>query len=463
MQLKAEPHRLHNTLGNRHVTMIAIGGTIGTGLFLGSGMVVQQAGPAVILSYLGIGLVLVLIMRMLGRLAAEQPDPGSYTTYAARRFGPWAGVMTSYVAVYSGVILIALECSAIGMIMNGFAPAVPVWAWSFLALIALGGLNLLPVRVFAEIEYWMAIIKVIAVVVFLLIGAAAIFGWLPQYQSPGLTNWADFAPAGWLPVLLTGVTVLFSYMGTENVATVAAEATDPHKAIARAIRSVVTRIVVFYVGSTIIVITIIPSSSESLTGGAYPAVFNALQMPVLAAAIQIVVATSILSLANSSLYTTSRLLYAAAVRQEMPARLAVVSRSGAPRWAAGAIAIAAGLCLLLNFLLPAADVISLLISVTGAGGVLTYSVISLTYLRSRTHTQTGKWMAWVVLTILAAVALALALDPASRLPLILTIVAAAVCALFGAVIQRRIKNQAAPTQTGNPDPELDASLPKATV
>ncbi len=187
-------------------------------------------------------------------------------------------------------------------------------------------------------------------------------------------------------MLLTGVTVLFSYMGTENVATVAAEATDPHKAIARAIRSVVTRIVVFYVGSTIIVITIIPSSSESLTGGAYPAVFNALQMPVLAAAIQIVVATSILSLANSSLYTTSRLLYAAAVRQEMPPRLAVVSRSGAPRWAAGAIAIAAGLCLLLNFLLPAADVISLLISVTGAGGVLTYSVISLTYLRSPART-----------------------------------------------------------------------------
>jgi GABA permease len=442
MQTHIEPHRLHNTLGNRHIAMIAIGGTIGTGLFLGSGLVVQQAGPAVILSYLGIGLVLVLIMRMLGRLAAEQPDPGSYTTYAARRFGPWAGVMTGYVAVYSGVILIALECSAIGMIMNGFAPGVPAWAWSFLALVALGGLNLLPVRVFAEIEYWMAIIKVIAVAVFLVIGAAAVFGWLPGYTSPGLTNWADFAPAGWLPVLLTAVTVLFSYMGTENVATVAAEARDPQKAIARAIRSVVARIVLFYVGSTIIVITIIPSTSDALAKGSYPAVFTALNMPVLAAAIQVVVATSILSLANSSLYTTSRLLYAAAVRREMPARLAVVSRSGAPRWAAGAIAVAAGLCLLLNFLLPAADVISLLISITGAGGVLTYSVISLTFLRSHTQQGAGKWMAWVVLGILAAVAVALAADPASRLPLILTVVAAAVCAAIGLIVQRRLGSPA---------------------
>jgi GABA permease len=425
--------QLRNALHGRHISMIAIGGTIGTGLFIGNGMVVQQAGPAVILAYLAIGAVLVLIMRMLGTLAAASPDPGSYTTYAARHLGPWVGVMTSYLAVYSGIILIALECSAIGSILNGFVLTVPVWEWSFLSILVLGALNLLPVRVFAELEYWMAIVKVIAVVVFLAVGVLALLGWLPDYDSPGLSHWAAFAPAGWLPVLLTAVTVLFSYMGTENVAVVAAEARDPQRALGRAIRSVVTRILVFYIGSTVIVITVVPSFDPALSTGAYAAVLNALHLPLLASAIQIVVATSILSLANSSLYTTSRLLFAAARRGETPARLGLLSTSGTPVWAAGAVGGVAALVLLLNFLLPAADVISLLISVTGAGGVLTYTIISLTFARAQSSAgrSSSTWMTWVVLAVLAAVAIALAVDPTTRLPLLLTIAAATVCAAIG--------------------------------
>lgn len=440
---------LKQTLSVRQINMIAIGGVIGAGLFVGGGFVISAGGPAVITAYIAIGLLLVLVMRMLGELAVASPDSGAFAAYASREFGPWAGVTIGYLAVYNGTILVALEATVVGSILSGYIPLVPAWVWALASLLALTGVNLLSVGVFGEIEFWFALVKVVTIVGFIVLGVLGAFGLLPGFESPGLANWIPFVPNGWLPVVLASVTILFSYLGTEQVAIVAAEAKDPARSLARAIRSVVTRILIFYVGSIAVILTIVPFSDPELATGPYALVLNRLGFPILAALISVVVVTSILSLANTSTYTTSRFLYSASLRRELPQALNKVNRRGVPTRAVWTVFIGAALIVIANSFFPAAQMLTFLISLTGTLGVLTYATITVTQMRSRSRMSPADvaklplkmwWHPWggiFVLVALGAIVVGLAMNPETVLSLLLTLASAIVCAMIGVIVQRR--------------------------
>ncbi|HXV94294.1 MAG TPA: amino acid permease, partial [Pseudonocardia sp.] len=246
---------LRRALRERHLTMIALGGTVGAGLFVGSGAVIAAAGPAVVLAYALGGLVVVLVMRMLAEMAVAQPSTGSFVDHARQGVGDWAGYAVGWLYWWGWVVALAFEAVAGASILHGWLPQVPLGAWALGMLVLVVAGNLLSVRSFGESEFWLALLKILAIVAFGVLGGLAVLGLLPG-RDPGLPGLAgaDLVPLGWLPVLTALVAVLFTYGGTEIVAIAAGEAADPRRALVRATRQVVGRIVLFYVGSIALVV-----------------------------------------------------------------------------------------------------------------------------------------------------------------------------------------------------------------
>lgn len=449
------PTELHRSLSHRQINMIAIGGIIGTGLFVGSGLLVQSAGPAVILAYLGMGAVVLLVMRMLGEMAVDTPDSGSYAAYASREFGPWLGAMCSYMTIYSGIVIVALEATIIGAMLTAMVPVLPGAAWALVVAVALTAFNLLKVRFFGEIEFWLALVKVVAILAFIALGVVATLGIVPGIASPGLSNWVPFAPNGWVPVIAAGVTVLFGYVGAEQVVIMAAEAKEPASATRRAIMSVVTRILIFYIGSILVVITFAPSGAAGLGDGAYTFVLQAMGLPWLASAMSIVILFSLLSLTNTTIYTTSRMLFAAAGRRELPRSFFRVSAQGSPARAVALIGLVTLVLVSVGFFTDAVDLLTVMMAFVGASALIAYVVIALTQLRFRSRLSREQvaglrmrmwWHPWgAILTIgvMVLVFAALLFDAQMGISAILTLVFAAACAIAGVLVQRRIRPKGA--------------------
>lgn len=442
--------RLKRTLSNRQIGMIAIGGVIGAGLFAGSGGVIHSAGPAVIVAYVAIGAVLVLIMRMLAELATASPDSGSFASYAAREFGPWAGVTLSYLYMYTWMITIGYEATAAASIMHTFMPSIAPWLWALIFMVAFTAINLAAAKVFGEFEFWISLIKVVTIAGFILIGVLAILGFIPGFESPGLSNFTGaFAPNGWTPVWLATVTVFFSFFGSESVTIAAAEAKDPGAAVRRAIRTVVTRILVFYVGSIAVIIALVPSGDDALLKGPYALVFEHLGLPAAAVIMSIVIITAMLSLMNSGIFVTSRMIYAAADRGELPNALTLTSKGGVPVRAVLIASSGGFLTVAANYFVPGPDLFMFLLSSSGAIAVFVYAFIAVTQMRSRARMGKGGAEAltlkmWAhpfggiaVLLALASVIVALAYVEETRLSLALSTGAAVVFTVLGFVHQKR--------------------------
>lgn len=241
------PH-LADSLGKRHLSMIAIAGVIGAGLFVGSGAAISQAGPGVLVSYAVTGLLVVLVMRMLGEMAAANPETGSFSAYAERAIGPWAGFSIGWLYWWFWVVVLGVEATAGAAIVHRWLPVVPQWAWALLLMVALTITNLVSVRSYGEFEFWFASIKVAAITVFLLVGVVAIAGLLPGFHSPGLSNLTGhhgFFPNGPGPVFAAMLVVVFSFFGAEIATVAAGESAHPVQAVRSAVRSVVWRILVF--------------------------------------------------------------------------------------------------------------------------------------------------------------------------------------------------------------------------
>ncbi|MEV7605715.1 amino acid permease [Paenarthrobacter sp. NPDC089322] len=445
-----ESGRLKRTLSNRQIGMIAIGGVIGAGLFAGSGGVIHSAGPAVIVAYIGIGAVLVLIMRMLAELAVASPDSGSFASYAARELGPWSGVTLSYLYMYTWMITIGYEATAAASIMHSFVPAVAPWVWALIFMVAFTGINLAAAKVFGEFEFWISLIKVLTIGGFILFGVLAILGFIPGFESPGLSNFTgSFVPNGWTPVWLATVTVFFSFFGSESVTIAAAEAKDPAMAVRRAIRTVVARILVFYVGSIAVIIALVPAGDGALLAGPYALVFERLGLPAAAVIMSIVIITAMLSLMNSGIFVTSRMIYAAADRGELPKSLTVTNKRGVPVRAVLFASTGGFLTVAANYFVPGPDLFMFLLSSSGAIAVFVYAFIAVTQLRSRARMgQDGaKALAlkmWahpfggiVVLAALASVIVALAYAEETRLSLALSTGAAILFTCLGFIHQKR--------------------------
>lgn len=317
--------------------MIALGGVIGAGLFVGSGVVIGDTGPAAFLTYALCGVLVVLVMRMLGEMAAANPSTGSFADYAGAALGGWAGFSVGWLYWYFWVIVVGFEAVAGGKVLNYWFHA-PLWVLSLCLMVLMTATNLFSVTSFGEFEFWFAGIKVATIAVFLGVGTVFVLGLWPGHGGgfANLTAHGGFFSNGVGAVFAAIVVVIFSMVGAEIVTVAAAESRDPVRAVQRATRSVVARIGIFFVGSVFLLVAMLPWNSVEPGASPYVAAFKQLGLPGADQVMNAVVLTAVLSCLNSGLYTASRMLFVLADRHEAPLRLVKLSRRGCrtlPSWA----------------------------------------------------------------------------------------------------------------------------------
>lgn len=384
-----QTNELKHGLKTRHVTMISIGGVIGAGLFIGSGTIIGSAGPGAILSYIIAGLMIVLIMRMLGEMAVVNPDSGSFSTYAHQAMGPWAGYTIGWLYWFNWVIIIAIETTLLGTMVHDWFPAIPMWAASLSFPILMMVTNIYSVKAYGEFEYWLAFMKVTAIVIFLFLGAAMIFGFVPGFDSPGLANitgHGGFVPNGFLPVLLSVIFITFSLSGSEVAAIAAGESENPEKNIIKAINAVVWRLLLFFVGSVAILVILIPQGAEDLLKTPYASVFDMAGLPAAGQVMNIVIFISLLSVLNSGLYTSSRMLYSLSKKGDAPKILSRVNKRGIPIWALMACVFFAYVCTTFKFVSPD-KLFAFLANSSGGVTMIMYIFIAFSHLYLRKKTE----------------------------------------------------------------------------
>lgn len=383
--MEQQQNKLQKQLKSRHVTMISLGGIIGAGLFVGSGAVIHETGPGAILSYAIAGLLIVLLMRMLGEMAVVNPDSGSFSIYARQAIGPWAGYTIGWLYWFFWVIVIAIEATAGGAIVHGWIPSMPIWLVSLILTLLLTLTNIYSVKSFGEFEYWFSMIKIVAIIAFICIGIAIIFGFIPGVESPGLSNLTEhggFMPKGFGSVFVGIITVIFSFFGAEIAAIAAGESSNPEKSVVVAINSVVWRILLFFIGSVSVLVILLPWNSAESLESPYVTMLNMIGIPAAAQIMNVVVLVAVLSCLNSALYTNSRMLFSLAQNGNAPRALLKVSKNGVPVRAVLASTFFAYICSIFNFVSP--DKLFLfLVNASGAIALLVYLAIAVSHLRMR--------------------------------------------------------------------------------
>ena len=326
-----EGAQLQSALQQRHLTMIALGGVIGAGLFVGSGAVISVTGPAAVLSYVLAGGLVVLVMRMLGEMAAAHPTLGSFTELIRRSLGDRWGFTSGWLYWYFWVIVVGFEAVAGASILQRWIDG-PLWLMALVLTILMTATNMWSVRAYGEFEFWFASIKVATIIVFLLVGTAYVLGLWPD-KGPSFSNLTahgGFAPMGAVAIFSGIVVVIFSMVGAEIVTIAAAESKNPEKAIAKATNAVVSRILLFFVGSIFLLVTILPWNDAKLGDSPYVAAFDVMGIPAAADIMNAVVLTAVLSCLNSGIYTASRVLLSLSRNGDAPHSLLAVNPRGVP-------------------------------------------------------------------------------------------------------------------------------------
>ncbi|MGW5278434.1 amino acid permease [Streptomyces collinus] len=419
---------LSHGLKQRHLSMIALGGVIGSGLFVGSGAGIAAAGPSIVVAFALSGLLVMLVMRMLGEMSAAFPSSGSFSAHAERAIGPWAG----FAAGWSFWVLL---CTAVGMegigaakIVQGWLPGTPQWMWVALFMLVFCGANLAAVKSFGEFEFWFAALKVGAISLFLVLGALAVAGVLPGTDSPGASNLTDFLPHGSEGLVIGLLASVFAYGGLETVTIAAAESEDPVRGVANAVRTAMWRIALFYVGSMAVVVTLVPwDSKEIVTKGPYVAALDHLGIPGAGQLMNVVVLVALLSAMNANTYGSSRIAYSLVRRGMGPKALAKVS-GGVPRVAVLVSSVFGFACVLLSYWRPD-DVFAWLLNMIGAVILVVWIFIAVSQLvlRRRMEREPGErpavrmwgfpWLTWVALAGMAAIFVLMARQPDTRVQL----------------------------------------------
>src|SRR6202142_1364707 len=384
----SRPQELRRQLSQRQLSMLAIGGAIGVGLFLGSGVTIRIAGPGVIISYLLGAIIALIVAYSLAEMAVVHPEAGSFGVYAEKYFSPWAGfaVRTTYGLVQ--MIAIGAEVTAVAIYFSFWFPTVPQWIWVLSVSIGLIGLNTLHVGRFGEIEYWFALIKVVAILAFIGVGAALIFG-IGPHPAIGLKNLTangGFLPHGWLGVWLALTLVVTSYMGVEVIAVTAGEAENPEKSIPKAMRTIVFRLIFFYVLAITIMLAMTPwnqtGAGTGLTASPFVRAFASAGIPFAATIMNMVVITAALSSCNTDLYLTTRMLFSLARGKYVPASLAKLAPNGVPRRALAVSSAGMVAAILLAIYAPGKAFLALY-GVAVAGMFFVWIVILLTHIAFR--------------------------------------------------------------------------------
>ena len=442
---------LEQGLKPRHVTMLSIAGVIGAGLFVGSGHAIAQAGPAVLLAYAAAGTLVVLVMRMLAEMAVASPDTGSFSTYADRAIGHWAGFTIGWLYWWFWVLVIPLEAVAAGTILHAWFPGTAIWVFTLVITLLLTATNLFSVKNYGEFEFWFALVKVLAIIGFIILGLLAIFGYLPTSQVSGVAHLSDtigFMPNGMGAVLAAMLTTMFSFMGTEIVTIEAAESKDPSKQITKATNSVIWRIGLFYLVSIFIVVALVPWNDPSLAQlGSYQTVLDRMGIPNAKLIVDIVVLIAVTSCLNSALYTSSRMLYSLSKRGDAPAAAKRTNAAGTPYWAVMMSTGAAFVAVFANYVAPAA-VFEFLLASSGAIALLVYLVIAVSQLRMRQkRTALGEnisfkmWLfpglTYAVIVFIVAILTVMLFQEAHRVEIMATGLLSILVVVAGLLVARR--------------------------
>jgi AAT family amino acid transporter len=423
---------LSRNLRNRHIQLIAIGGTIGVGLFLGSAKAIHAAGPGLLIAYALGGVAIFFIMRALGELLTYRPVAGSFATYAEEFCGPFAGFVTGWSYWFMWVATAMAELTAIGIYVGHWFPSVPQWLPAMIALLVLYGANLLAVRVFGELEFWFALVKVVTIVALIVAGLAVLvfhvgsFGATASFSN--LWTHGGFLPFGILGVLLTMQIVMFAYTGVELIGVTAGEAQDPQRALPRATNGVIARILIFYLGALIVIMAVVPWDQLSPSVSPFVYVFEKLGVPGAAGIITLVVITAAASSCNSGLFSTGRMLWSLAQRGQAPRPFAALNAHHVP---AAGIHVSAAVMLLtvvLNYAAPR-QVFIWVTSIALIGALWTWGIILVSHRNYRRAVRAGRAKAatfrmpgapvanWVVLAFLVMVTVLLAWDDDTRVAL----------------------------------------------
>ncbi|MEU9027876.1 amino acid permease [Streptomyces sp. NPDC048383] len=448
---------LSHSLKQRHLTMLGLGGVIGAGLFVGSGAGIGIAGPAIILSYLLAGVLAMLVMRMLGEMSAAMPASGSFSVYAQKALGRWAGFSAGWLYWFLLVVVLAVEATGAAKIANGWLPSVDQWVWVLVFMVVFTVCNLAAVRKFGEFEFWFAALKVGAIVLFLILGTLAIFGVLPDTDPVGmanLTGHGGFFPAGMGGVVAGMLAVVFAFGGLEVVTIAAAESDDPARSVARAVRSAVWRILFFYVGSMLVIVTLLPWDSLEPGQSPYVAVLDSIGIPAAGQIMNIVVFVALLSALNANLYGSSRMVFSLAERGEAPRSLLKVSPGGVPRRAVFASVAFGFVSVVLNLLWP--DTVFLyMLNAVGAVLLFVWALIAVSQLKLRGMLEREMperltlrmwlfpYLTWAALIGMAAVLVLMLLDDSARPQLLWSSGAAAAVLLVAWLREVRARRAAA--------------------
>jgi GABA permease len=440
---------LRRSLRRRHMQMIALGGVIGAGLFVGSGVVIGAAGPAAVISFALTGTLVVLVMRMLGEMAIAYPAVGGFYEYNRLALGELAGFLTGWMYWYFWVIVVALEAVAGAKILGTWWPTIAPWQFTLALMTVFTIVNLLSVRSYGEAEFWFASIKVVAIVAFLCAGALFAFGGWPGALGgvSHLTAHGGFMPNGIVPVLTGAVAATGFYFGAEIVTIAAAESAEPEKAVAETTQSVIWRVLVFYIGSVFLVVAIVPWNDTMRMARPYVSVMEVLQIPAAATVMSIVILTAVLSALNSGLFASSRMLMALARRGDAPTIVSTLDARGVPVAAILASTAFGYVTVAMSYLSPD-RIFAFLVNSYGTVAIFVYVLIAVAELRLRRRLENEMperlrmrmwgypWLTRLAIVAMLAIVAAMSVIPEQRAPLVFGLVSVVV--LLSAYALRRL-------------------------
>ncbi|QWE19131.1 amino acid permease [Polynucleobacter corsicus] len=432
--MQTEKTGLQRHLKVRHIRLMALGSTIGVGLFLGSASAIQIAGPSILLGYLLAGIVAFIVLRTLGEMAVHEPVAGSFAAYANTYVGPLAGYMVGWGYWTYWIVVGIAEVTAVGIYMGIWFPETPQWIWALSSIVMMGLINLIAVKVFGEFEFWFALIKVVAIIAMITLGGSVIFfGFTNDWNPIGLANlWqhGGFFPNGISGMLLSLQMVLFAYVGIEMIGLSAGEAENPRKTIPMAIDSLAWRILIFYMGAIFVILAIFPWNEIGQQGSPFVVMFERIGLREAAGIINFVVITAALSSCNAGIFSGGRLLYALSANGYAPSPFAKLSKYGVPHRAVMATVAVCMTGVVLNYFVPDKAFQYVMAAVTFIGLMVWIAILitQIQFRRSLTKVQVAElayrtpwwpYSSWFALAFIALVVVLMGFHEDARIALVL--------------------------------------------
>nr|WP_314371031.1 amino acid permease [uncultured Acinetobacter sp.] len=379
---------LKHGLSNRHIQLIALGGAIGTGLFLGISQSIKLAGPSVILGYAIAGFIAFLMMRQLGEMVVQEPVSGSFSHFAYKYWGPFAGFMSGWNYWVLNILVCMAELSAIGLYIQYWWPEIPTWASALAFFLLINGINLLHVKLFGEMEFWFSIIKILAILAMIAFGSYLLATGTAGPQASISNLWAlgGFFPYGIKGLVMAMAVIIFAFGGIELFGIAAAEARDPDKTLPKAVNQIIYRILIFYIATLFILFALFPWNQMANGGSPFVMVFASLDSQGVATMLNFVILTAAVSVYNGTSYCSSRMLLGLAQQGNAPQFLKKINKNGIPTNAVLISAFVTVLCVLLNYAFPE-KAFGLLMMLVVAAIVINWVVISWTHLKFRKTMQ----------------------------------------------------------------------------